>query len=178
MNRCGPRSIYPLFVESTPSEPQGDTWVGLFAECLPLEAALQWANRPHCGAVVLFSGNARNSSADRLGVYELIYEAYEAEAEGRLAAVAHQAREMWPEVGPLALLHRTGTLAVGEAAVVVVASAPHRQEAFSAARFCIDALKATVPIWKLEKWADGESWGREAQHLSEIGEYVERANPH
>ena len=139
---------------------------------------MAWANRPHYGAVVMFSGNARDNSPDRPEVYELTYEAYEAEAEGRLAAVAHQAREQWPDVGRLALLHRTGTLRIGDAAVVVVASAPHRQEAFSAARFCIDALKATVPIWKLERWAGGESWGREAQHLSEIGEYVQRVeNP-
>ena len=134
---------------------------------------MAWANRPQCGAVVMFSGNARDSSPDRPEVYELTYEAYEAEAEHRLAAVARRARDLWPDVGRLALLHRTGTLAVGDAAVVVVASAPHRQEAFNAARFCIDALKATVPIWMLEKWAGGESWGREAQHLSEIEEYTE-----
>ena len=139
---------------------------------------MAWANRPHCGAVVMFSGNARDNSPDRQGVYELTYEAYEAEAERRLGAVARQVRELWPDVARLALLHRTGTLAIGEAAVVVVASAPHRQEAFEAARFCIDALKSTVPIWKLEKWAGGESWGREAQHLSEIEEYTERVtNP-
>lgn len=152
--------------------------MGLSSERLPLEEAVAWANRPHCGASVMFSGNARDSSAGRPGVYELTYEAYEAEAEHRLRAVAVQAREFWPEVGRLALLHRTGTLAIGDAAVVVVASAPHRGEAFDAARFCIDALKATVPIWKFEKWADGESWGREAQHLSEIEEYTERVyNP-
>ena len=178
MNRQCRRGTYPGFVKSSgvPS-PQGETWVGLFADRLPLLEAVEWANRPHCGAVVMFSGNARNSSPERPGVYELAYEAYEAEAEGRLAAVADGARELWPGVGPLALLHRTGTLAVGESAVVVVAAAPHRSEAFEAARFCIDALKATVPIWKLEKWAGGRSWGREAQHLVEIGEYVERADP-
>lgn len=155
--------------------PQGETWIGLFSEPLPLLAAVEWANRPHCGAVVMFSGNARDNSPDRPGVYELTYEAYEAEAERRLASVERQARELWPDAGCLALLHRTGTLAIGEAAVVVVASAPHRTEAFAAARFCIDALKATVPIWKREKWSGGESWGQEAQHLSEIEEYVQQA---
>jgi len=158
--------------------PPGDTWVGLFTDRLPLETAVAWANRPDCGAVVMFSGNARDSSPGRPEVYELTYEAYDAEAERRLAAVAHQAREQWPDVGRLALLHRTGTLAIGDAAVVVVAAAPHRREAFGAARFCIDALKATVPIWKQERWAGGESWGREAQHLSEIEAYVQRVeNP-
>jgi len=157
--------------------PEGDTWVGLFSTPLPLDTAVGWANRPHCGAVVMFSGNARDSSPDRPDVYELTYEAYEIEAERRLRAVATQTRELWPDVARLALLHRVGTLVIGEAAVVVVASAPHRTEAFGAARFCIDALKATVPIWKREKWSGGESWGRESQHLSEIEEYVQRANP-
>ncbi|MCY3786329.1 MAG: molybdenum cofactor biosynthesis protein MoaE [bacterium] len=157
--------------------PAGDTWVGLFDTPLPLDAAVAWANRPHCGAVVVFSGNARDNSPERPGVYELTYEAYEAEAERRLAAVARQARGLWPDAARLALLHRVGTLTVGESAVVVVASAPHRTDAFGAARFCIDALKATVPIWKREKWSGGESWGREAQHLSEIEEYAQRAHP-
>lgn len=157
--------------------PTGDTWIGLFGTPLPLDAAVAWANRPHCGAVVMFSGNARDSSPDRPDVYELTYEAYEVEAERRLGAVALQARELWPDVARLALLHRVGTLAIGESAVIVVASAPHRTEAFDAARFCIDALKATVPIWKRERWSGGESWGREAQHLSEIEEYAQRANP-
>ena len=53
----------------------------------------------------------------------------------------------------------------------MVATAPHRHEAFSACRFAIDALKATVPIWKRETWADGESWGLEAQHLMSLAEW-------
>ena len=68
----------------------------------------------------------------------------------------------WPALGRIALLHRTGPLAVTDAAVVVVVSAPHRAEAFDAARFCIDTLKATVPIWKKETWAGGEDWGTDA----------------
>lgn len=157
--------------------PEGETWIGLSSEPLPVETAIDWANRPRCGAVVMFSGNARDSSQDRPGVYELTYEAYEVEAERRLASVAQRARELWPDVACLALLHRTGTLAVGDSAVAVVASAPHRTEAFGAARFCIDALKATVPIWKREKWLGGESWGAEAQHVSDIEEYVQRLDP-
>jgi len=47
-------------------------------------------------------------------------------------------------------------------------SAPHRDEAFAAARFCIDALKATVPIWKREEWSGGASWGLEPQHITEV----------
>ena len=87
----------------------------------------------------------------------------------RLGAVADEARSRWPTVGRIALLHRIGVLDVGQSAVVVVVSAPHRAEAFEAARFCIDALKRSVPIWKRETWSDGESWGLEAQHIVDAG---------
>jgi molybdopterin synthase catalytic subunit len=148
-----------------PSE--GDDWFGLSAEPLPVGAATDWVVRPDCGAVVLFSGTARDHAGDRTGVERLEYEAYEEQAVPRLAAVAAELRARWPMVGRVALLHRTGTLALGDSAVVVAVSAPHRAEAFAAARFGIDALKASVPIWKREAWAGGESWGLEAQHLVE-----------
>jgi molybdopterin synthase catalytic subunit len=65
-------------------------------------------------------------------------------------------------LGRIALLHRTGHLEVGETSVVVVVSAPHRGEAFEAARFAIDTLKTTVPIWKKETWPGGSEWGTDA----------------
>jgi molybdopterin synthase catalytic subunit len=147
-----------------------DTWVGLSDDVLPIGAALDWANQPSCGAVVLFSGNARDHSEGRDEVTVLEYEAYESQVEPRLVAVADEARLRWPDIGRVALLHRVGTLEIGEAAVVVVAAAPHRDSAFRAARFCIDALKSSVPIWKRETWSGGESWGLEAQHIVEVGE--------
>jgi molybdopterin synthase catalytic subunit len=131
--------------------------------------AVSWATRPDCGGLVLFSGTARDHAEGRPGVERLEYEAYDAQVVPRLAAVADEARARWPAVGRIALLHRTGVLAVGESAVVVVVSAPHRAEAFDAARFCIDTLKRSVPIWKRETWADGESWGLEAQHIVDAG---------
>lgn len=148
----------------------GETWVGLSPRPLPIGAASAWVVRPHCGAIVLFSGTARDNSAGRPGVHRLAYEAYEEQVEPRLAAIADEARQRWPQLGRLVLLHRTGEVPIGEAAVVVVASAPHREEAFRAARFCIDALKASVPIWKRESWDGGESWGLEAQHLVQVSE--------
>jgi molybdopterin synthase catalytic subunit len=72
--------------------------------------------------------------------------------------VAATARTRWPQIGRLALLHRVGRLEVGEVAVVVAASTPHRAEAFAAAQFCIDTLKHTVPIWKRETWEGGCDW--------------------
>jgi len=148
----------------------GDDWVGLSSEPLPVTEALDWAHRPDCGAVVLFSGVARDHSSDRTGVDQLEYEAYEAQVAPRLAELSTEARKRWPDVGRLVMLHRVGELVVGDSAVVVVASSPHRPAAFSAARFCIDALKATIPIWKRERWDDGESWGLEAQHIVEVAD--------
>ena len=146
--------------------PSGDDWVGLSAEPLPVGAATEWVVRPDCGAVALFLGTARDHAGDRTGVEQLTYEAYEEQAVPRLAAVAEEVRVRWPLVGRIALLHRTGELAVGETAVVVAVSTPHRPDAFAAARFAIDAVKATVPIWKKERWDGGEDWGLEGQALT------------
>jgi molybdopterin synthase catalytic subunit len=149
--------------------PTGDDWVALSADALPVDQAAQWAIRPRCGAVVTFTGTARDHADGRPGVHRLEYEAYEGQAVARLSAVAAEVRVRWPAVGRIALLHRTGVVDITAAAVVVAVSAPHRVEAFDAARFAIDELKRTVPIWKRESWDGGESWGLEAQHLTEVG---------
>jgi molybdopterin synthase catalytic subunit len=80
-----------------------------------------------------------------------------------------EARTRWPAVARVAVLHRTGVVELGDAAVVVAVSAPHRAEAFEAARFAIDELKRTAPIWKREAWDGGESWGLEAQDATSVG---------
>lgn len=147
-----------------------DTWVGLTDGPLPVDAAARWAVRPDCGAVVLFSGTARDHAEGRPGVSMLEYEAYTEHVEPRLAAIADEARRRWPDLGRIALLHRTGPVEVGESAVVVAVSSPHRDAAFEAARFGIDTLKSTVPIWKRERWDGGESWGLEPQHLVDVDE--------
>jgi molybdopterin synthase catalytic subunit len=148
----------------------GDTWVGLSDAPLPLGLAAEWAVRPDCGALVLFSGTARNHADGRPGVHLLEYEAYEEQVAPKLLTVAAEARARWPELGRLVLLHRTGVVPIGESAVITIATAPHRQAAFEAGRFCIDAVKAAVPIWKRESWDGGESWGLEAQHVVEAAE--------
>lgn len=149
--------------------PAGDTWIGISAIRLPVDEVTSWVVRPDCGGVVVFCGTARDHAPGRPGVHALHYEAYEEQAVPRLDAIADEVRVRWPAVGRVALLHRVGDLAIGETAVVVAVSAPHRDDAFAAARFCIDSLKRSVPIWKRESWADGESWGLEAQHIVEAG---------
>jgi molybdopterin synthase catalytic subunit len=143
----------------------GDDWLALVDGPLPVASAYTWAGRPDCGAVVLFSGTARDHSTDRPDVSELTYEAYEDQVVPRLAEVAAELRRRWPQVGRVVLVHRVGDVPIGQEAVVVVVSAPHRPEAFEAARFGIDAVKASVPIWKRERWEGGQDWGLEAQHL-------------
>jgi len=143
-------------------------WIGLTSTPLPVGQAADWVVQPGCGGLVLFSGTVRDHADDRAGVTRLDYEAYEEQVEPRLVAIAAELRRRWPTVGRVVLLHRTGPVPVGESSVVVVVSAPHREEAFAAARFGIDTLKATVPIWKREVWDGGESWGVQAQQITEV----------
>jgi molybdopterin synthase catalytic subunit len=148
----------------------GDDWIGLCHGALPLEAAYSFAVRPGCGAVVSFVGTVRNHAEGRADVTAIEYEAYTEQVEPRLAEVAAHTRRRWQELGRLVLLHRVGRLVVTEASVVVVASAPHRGEAFDAARFAIDAVKTTVPIWKAEHWAGGVDWGTDAHEVGGVAE--------
>ena len=166
--RVGLGSAGPTMSAVLTPPAEHDDWLGLTDDPLPVGAAADWVVLPRCGAVVVFSGTARDHAPGRDGVERLEYEAYEEHVFPRLAEIAATARTNWPTLGRLALLHRIGVVPVGESSVVVAASSPHREEAFAAARFGIDTLKATVPIWKRETWRDGESWGLEAQHISDV----------
>jgi molybdopterin synthase catalytic subunit len=150
------------------SAPHGDTWLAVTARELAVGSVYEWAVRPDCGAVVLFSGTARDHAEGRPGVVQLTYEAYEEQVVARFALIAKEMREHWPAVGRIAILHRVGDIGIGESSVVVAVSSPHRAEAFEAARFGIDTLKTTVPIWKRERWADGEDWGLGATAIEDV----------
>jgi molybdopterin synthase catalytic subunit len=138
--------------------PADGDWIAVSDLPLPATEATHWTILPGCGGVVTFCGTVRDHSDGRPGVSSLEYEAYEEQVVPRLTDVAIAARAQWPDIGRLVLLHRIGQLLVGEISVVVVVSTPHRAEAFDAARFCIDTLKHTVPIWKRENWAGGSDW--------------------
>lgn len=154
--------------------PPTDTWVGVTTDPLPVGAVTEWATVPSCGAVALFCGTVRDHSEGRPGVVRLDYDAYEEQVVPRLEAIAGSARGRWPDAGRVALLHRVGTLGVGEVSVVVAVSTPHRAEAFAAASWCIDTVKATVPIWKREVWEGGEDWGLCAHELVEVDDLLPR----
>ena len=147
----------------------GHDWLALTSSVLSVGAVYNWTVQPQCGAVVLFSGTVRDHAEGRAGVSLLEYEAYESQVVPRLAAIAAQIRLDHQGVGRVALLHRVGPLAVTEPSVIVAVSSAHRPEAFAAARYGIDALKATVPIWKREHWSGGTDWGLAATQIAEIG---------
>lgn len=148
----------------------GNSWAALSFLSLPVGPVVEWAVRDDCGALVLFNGTTRDHAVGREGVTRLEYEAYEEPTLRRFAEIDEAARGMWPAVGRIALLHRVGVVEVGESAVLVAVSAPHRSDAFEAARYCIDTLKQTAPIWKLETWNGGSAWGTDAQEIRRIEE--------
>jgi molybdopterin synthase catalytic subunit len=108
------------------------------------------------GGLVSFVGAVRDRARGR-AIRHLEYEAYPEMAIAEMERVCDAAEARWPGVR-VAIAHRVGHLEVGDLAVVVVAAAPHRAEAFEACRFAIDTLKQDVPIWKKEVAADGAYW--------------------
>jgi hypothetical protein len=119
---------------------------------------------------VLFSGTSvttRPGGTAELRGVTVPVRAYDGRSCPRWAIVASCVGNC--DTGRVAVLHRVGPVPVGASSVVVAVSAPHRDVAFDAARFGIDTLKATVPIWKKETWADGAAWGLDAQPIGEVG---------
>ena len=109
------------------------------------------------GAVCSFLGTVREMTGDKQTTH-LDYESYPGMAEQSLRDLAVQALARWP-IERLAIVHRVGTLGLGEISVVVAVSTPHRGDSFDACRWLIDTLKQVVPIWKKETWTDGtEEW--------------------
>jgi molybdopterin synthase catalytic subunit len=134
----------------------GASHVRLLAEPLSLDRCVAAVASPACGGIVTFTGLVRDHSHGER-IVRLEYEAYPSMAcavMGRLCAAIEAAS---PGVR-LAVEHRTGTLAVGDIAVVIAAAAPHRAEAFAACRALIDQLKDEVPIWKKEFGESGAEW--------------------
>jgi molybdopterin synthase catalytic subunit len=111
---------------------------------------------PGAGAIDVFVGVVRETSEGR-AVTRLDYEAYATMAEAEMLRIGEEIEREMPGVR-VAVLHRVGSLHVGEAAVVCAASAPHRAESFDACRALIDRIKARVPIWKREHGPDGAAW--------------------
>ena len=132
-------------------------FVRVAAEPLEAEALRGLLTDTRAGALVLFEGRARDHHEGR-AVLKLAYEAYAPMAVKELEKLRQQAIERFGLLG-CAIHHRVGEVPLTEAAVMVAASSAHRAEAFQAAAWAMDEIKARVPIWKRETYKDGsEAW--------------------
>jgi len=128
----------------------------LSATTLSLDAVVDEVRSPNAGAIATFVGTTRVQSRDR-AVLHLDYEAYEEMAEQVMAEIAEELKSRYDLCG-IAIHHRTGRVAIGEASVVIAVSAPHRHDALGACKEAIDTLKERVPLWKKEVYEGGEEW--------------------
>ncbi|CAN5534047.1 molybdopterin synthase catalytic subunit MoaE [soil metagenome] len=109
-----------------------------------------------CGAIVTLDGFVRQWTKGRETEY-LVYEAYEPMALKELEKLINRAHEQF-QIENVGIVHRLGKLGIGETSVVISVASPHRRAAFEACEWLIKELKRTVPIWKKEVYADGETW--------------------
>jgi molybdopterin synthase catalytic subunit len=112
---------------------------------------------PGNGAICVFYGVVRDHALSGKATRYLDYEAYAEMAETKMAEIADEIRQRWG-IQHVAMTHRTGRLAIGEASVVIAVGTPHRKQAFEACEYAIDRLKVEVPVWKKEIGPDGEVW--------------------
>jgi molybdopterin synthase catalytic subunit/molybdopterin converting factor small subunit len=130
---------------------------GVRTEAVPIDEVMELIAHPGAGGAVVFVGTVRERSEGWGDVDQLSYSIYREMAEPMLRKVAEEAAARWPLLG-VCILHRVGDLPVGEQTVIVACSAPHRQEAFAAARYGIDEVKRRVPVWKKEIGPAGDRW--------------------
>lgn len=125
-------------------------------ERLDVEPIAALVASPSCGAVATFVGLVRDNNVGRRVLW-LDYEAYEPLARSTFERIGAEALQHWPSVG-LAIHHRVGRIAIGDASVVIAAAAPHRADAFAACRYAIERVKQIAPVWKHEHFEGGEAW--------------------
>lgn len=135
----------------------GGPWVRLDYEPILSDLVLEAVRRPDCGAVLLFLGCVRDSFQDQL-VERIDYSAYESMALAELKGLAEESLARLGEPSAVAVWHRLGPVAAGQASVAVAVATPHRRAAYAEGQWLIDALKARVPIWKKEIGPDGAVW--------------------
>jgi molybdopterin synthase catalytic subunit len=108
------------------------------------------------GAVATFVGRVRDNS-DGVAVHRMDYEAYAEMAELEMRRIGEQLYDRGG-ISTITIVHRTGSLLIGEASVIVVVAAPHRDTAFPVCQEAMEMIKATVPVWKREHRSDGARW--------------------
>ncbi len=125
-------------------------------EPLSLDSLVARVSHPGAGGITTFIGVVRDNAHDKQ-IKFLEYEAYPELAERMLAQIGAEVNERWSDVR-IAIAHRVGRLQIGEASVIIAASAAHRAEAFSACRYAIERLKVILPVWKKEFASDTDYW--------------------
>jgi len=130
--------------------------IAITEELINTQAVIAAVQADGAGAINVFIGTVRNQTQAK-PVTKLDFEAYDSMAVKKMQEIANQAAERWP-IQKVAIVHRKGSLQIGEAAVVIAVSTPHRKASFEACEFIIDTLKQVVPIWKKEIFEDGAIW--------------------
>ena len=130
--------------------------VALSTDAIDVASALTYLQSEQAGAIDLFLGVVRDNTQDR-PVDRLDYEAYDRMALSEMQKIQDEAHRRW-SILRCTVIHRTGTLRIGEIAVLIGVATAHRADAFDACRYIIDTIKETVPIWKKEIFTDGEVW--------------------
>ncbi len=120
------------------------------------QAYADYVLRPEAGAVTVFTGHVREWTQGVRTLY-LAYEAYVPMAQKKLTEIGREIEQKW-EGTRVAIAHRIGELQIGDIAVVIAVSSPHRSDAYEANEYAIERIKEIVPIWKREIWEDGTQW--------------------
>jgi molybdopterin synthase catalytic subunit len=130
--------------------------IKISAEPIDIQACIDAAQSERAGAIDVFVGTVRNHNNSK-SVVRLEFEAYDAMAVKKMEELAQQAKSRW-EIEKIVMVHRKGVLDIGDVAVVIAVSTPHRAASFEACQWLIDTLKQVVPIWKKEIYQNGEEW--------------------
>lgn len=138
----------------------GQDLITLTTDKLSADSVSQSVTCPSCGAVSLFIGTTRDNFEGKK-VIRLEYEAYSPMAESELRKICSEIRMKWPSVRHINIQHRLGVVPITEASVIIGISSPHRSDSLEAVKYCINTLKATVPIWKKEVYESGEPCWKE-----------------
>ncbi|XP_021843244.2 molybdopterin synthase catalytic subunit-like [Spinacia oleracea] len=153
------------------------TLIEILEENNPIDIVkyMNFVRAPECGAIATFSGTTRDTF-DGKTVVTLRYEAYVPMAIRCIKSICTSAREIW-NLNLIVVAHCLGPVPVGETSVFIATSSVHRVDALDACQYLIDELKATVPIWKKEVYANGEVWKENSEFLERRSELSENFRP-
>ncbi len=143
-------------------------WCKITGDDLDLKEISKWTKSPAAGAIVTFEGTTRNTFEDK-DVTELSYECYEEMALNEMNKLCQETLIKYPDVIRVALHHKINDVPVGEVSVICCVSTPHRAEGFKACEHIMMELKTKVPIWKKEKYSQGESQWKENSEFHNRG---------